>query len=150
MSRGRSHPEVPDPVEVTDETRESLRDWARDLTRGAKEVVLDVHEETGFTQVSVQVDRNDPDSFFISCHEPSTDFTMRHTFLDVHPTTVDIVQGFAVDPEAGETPEQQRAISETIEEQDLLKQEVAPVADKEARARHVLDLIPRAHISRRE
>ncbi len=146
----RPHPEVPAPVEVTDETRESLREWARDLTGDAEEVVLEIHEGESFAQISVQVDRNDPDNFFISCHEPSTDFTVRHTFLDIHPDTVDMGETVSVNPEAGETPEQKQAIKEATEEQDVLTEDLAPIANQEERARHVLALLPKGHISRRK
>lgn len=146
----RPHPEVPVPVEVTDETRESLREWARDLTSGAQEVVLDIHEVGSFAQISVQIDRSKPDTFFISCHEPSTDFTVRHTFLNVYPGTVDMGETVSVDPEAGETPEQKQAIKQAIEEQDVLKEDLAPIADQEERAKHVLALLPRGHISHRK
>ena len=146
----RPHPEVPAPLEVTDETRESLREWARDLTGSAQEVVLEVHEGESFAQISLQVDRNDPETFLISCHEPSTDYTVRHTFLNVHPGTVDMGETVSVNPEAGETPEQKQVIKEATEEQDVLTEDLAPIANQEERAKQVLALLPKGHISHRK
>lgn len=64
----------------------------------------------------------------------------------VHPDSVEVTETTSVNPGAGETEEQQEAVSETIADQDLLNEELHPVFDKEARAKHVLDLLPKGNI----
>jgi hypothetical protein len=129
------HPETPRRTEVSKKTREKLRDWARDLTSREEHLLLHVADE----DIQLTAGRGNPSEgwdFMISCHEPSTEFTTRHTFLMIGPDSVALTESTTVDPTA----------TDTLDETDETFHGDSPVLDQEARARHVLGLLAKGEV----
>lgn len=129
---------------VYEETRQELQAWTETLTQHSNEVLLEIHSQE--IQITAQsFDREGFPPLSIAMHEPSTEVTGLHTYIDIWPERATVTESIAA---IGKSEEELELVEDMVRELSMLSDDAQDVIDQESRAQKLLSKLPLAKVVR--